>query len=65
MSNESKAIYEKRNANEMNIVKVILWGFSMAVLFSYVPSILCWVMTITLGFPSSDYWAIPVDTDLM
>lgn len=65
LSHESAAIYEKRDANEVNMVKTIFWTFFSLVFFSYLPTIICWLMTITLGFPSSEYWAIPLDTDSM
>lgn len=44
-------------------MKAIFCGFSGLVVFSYIPSTLCFFSTIIFGVPSVDYWAIPLNTD--
>lgn len=63
VSSLSNEIYTKRHSSEKKIVMVIVVVGICLVVFSYIPSAICWLSSIVFGVPSSRYWAMPLGFD--
>lgn len=59
------AMYAKQKDNESKIVKGVFCILPGIVCLSYIPPSLCWLSTMIFGAPSSDHWAIPLQTDVL